>query len=99
MSENNDGSTVRPRQHMANERTFLAWLRTSLVVIGLGLIGGSLARDLKKRIGYEVFGMDQDPAHIKKALELGLKILTEKNFADLLAGNDDNKKNQQFSMF
>jgi prephenate dehydrogenase len=43
-----------------------------LVVIGLGLIGGSLAKDLKKRIGYEVFGMDQDPAHIKKALELGL---------------------------
>jgi len=38
VSENNDGSTVRPRQHMANERTFLAWLRTSLVVIGLGFV-------------------------------------------------------------
>jgi len=43
-----------------------------LVVIGLGLIGGSLARDLKKRIGYKVFGIDQNPKHIEKSLEIGL---------------------------
>ena len=43
-----------------------------LVVIGLGLIGGSLAKDLKKRIGYKVYGIDQNEGHIKKALELGI---------------------------
>lgn len=43
-----------------------------LVVIGLGLIGGSLALDLKKRIGYKVFGIDQNPKHIEKALEMGI---------------------------
>ena len=43
-----------------------------LVVIGLGLIGGSLALDLKKRSGYEVLGIDANPTHIKKALELGI---------------------------
>ncbi len=43
-----------------------------LVVIGLGLIGGSLVKDLKERIGYKVYGIDQNPEHIKKALELGL---------------------------
>jgi prephenate dehydrogenase len=43
-----------------------------LVVIGLGLIGGSLALDLKKRGKFKVYGVDQNPAHIKKALELGV---------------------------
>jgi len=43
-----------------------------LVVIGLGLIGGSLALDLKKRGNYKVYGVDQNPEHIKKALELGV---------------------------
>jgi prephenate dehydrogenase len=43
-----------------------------LVVIGLGLIGGSLALDLKKRNGYKVYGIDQDPEHLQKALALGV---------------------------
>ena len=37
-----------------------------LVVIGLGLIGGSLALDLKKRNGYKVYGIDQTPNIYKK---------------------------------
>jgi len=41
-------------------------------VIGLGLIGGSLALDLKKRNGYKVYGIDTNPTHIKKALALGV---------------------------
>ena len=41
-----------------------------LVVIGLGLIGGSLAKDLKQRNGYKVYGIDENPEHIKKALKL-----------------------------
>ncbi len=53
-----------------------------LVVIGLGLIGGSLAIDLKKRNGYEVFGIDANPAHIKKSLELGV-IDSEIDFSQL----------------
>jgi len=43
-----------------------------LVIIGLGLIGGSLALDLKKRMDFQVFGIDKNPAHVKKALELGV---------------------------
>jgi prephenate dehydrogenase len=43
-----------------------------LVVIGLGLIGGSLALDLKKREGYKVYGIDRNPEHIRKALALGI---------------------------
>ena len=53
-----------------------------LVVIGLGLIGGSLALDLKKRDGYKVCGIDQNPEHIKKALALGL-IEEEIDFSQL----------------
>jgi prephenate dehydrogenase len=42
-------------------------------VIGLGLIGGSIALDLKKSgIATEVVGIDLNPANASKALELGL---------------------------
>lgn len=43
-----------------------------IVIIGLGLIGGSLAKDLKLRTNCKVYGIDANPAHIKKALELKL---------------------------
>lgn len=36
----NVGSTAR--DHLANERTFLAWVRTALAVIGLGVLLGKL---------------------------------------------------------
>jgi putative membrane protein len=32
------GSTDHSQQHLANERTFLSWLRTSIALIGLGFI-------------------------------------------------------------
>ncbi len=39
-------------------------------IIGLGLIGGSMALALKKAVGAEIYG--QDKYHLKKALDLGL---------------------------
>ena len=43
-------------------------------VIGLGLIGGSIALDLKE-LGDQISGYDDNPTHIQKAMELG--IITE----------------------
>lgn len=43
-----------------------------LVIVGLGLIGGSFALDLKLRMNFKVLGIDKNPEHIKKALELGI---------------------------
>lgn len=40
-------------------------------IVGLGLIGGSIALDLKEK-GHTVRGYDQNPIHIQKALDLGL---------------------------
>lgn len=42
------------------------------IVIGLGLIGGSLALELKKRANYKVLGIDANTAHLEKALNLGI---------------------------
>lgn len=42
------------------------------IVIGLGLIGGSMALELKKRTNYKVLGIDADTTHLKKALSLGI---------------------------
>ena len=39
-AQDNTGSVAR--DHLANERTFLAWIRTALAVIGLGVLVGKL---------------------------------------------------------
>lgn len=43
-----------------------------IAVIGLGLIGGSLALELKKSTWATIYGMDKNAAHVDKALELGI---------------------------
>ncbi len=55
-------------------------------VIGLGLIGGSIALDLKRAgLASELVGMDLNPEHARKALELGL--------VDSLATEDESLSN------
>ncbi|RAK62692.1 prephenate dehydrogenase [Hymenobacter edaphi] len=44
-----------------------------VTVIGVGLIGGSLALSLKQQgLARRIIGVDQNPAHLQKALALGL---------------------------
>lgn len=43
-----------------------------IAVIGLGLIGGSMALELKKRTWATLYGIDNNSAHAEKALELGI---------------------------
>ena len=43
-----------------------------IAVIGLGLIGGSLALELKKLTWATIYGIDNNPEHIQKALDLGI---------------------------
>lgn len=44
----------------------------TVAVIGLGLIGGSMALELKKRTWATIYGIDNNPDHLQKALELGI---------------------------
>ncbi len=37
-SDKDDNEASRTQQHLANQRTFLAWLRTSVALIGLGFV-------------------------------------------------------------
>lgn len=57
-----------------------------IAVIGLGLIGGSLALELKKNSWATIFGIDKNPAHLNKALELG--IIYKKADLDIVADMD-----------
>ncbi|NOQ92049.1 MAG: prephenate dehydrogenase [Flavobacteriaceae bacterium] len=43
-----------------------------IAVIGLGLIGGSLALELKKNTWATIYGIDKNAEHLQKALELGI---------------------------
>ncbi len=43
-----------------------------IAVIGLGLIGGSLALELKKTSWATIYGIDKTPEHLQKALDLGI---------------------------
>ncbi|WKK66093.1 prephenate dehydrogenase [Lutimonas zeaxanthinifaciens] len=50
-----------------------------VAVIGLGLIGGSLALELKKTTWATIYGIDKNKNHIREALDLGI-IFEEINF-------------------
>ena len=43
----------------------------NIQVVGLGLIGGSLCKTIKRKMAHRVFGMDRDPETVKKALASG----------------------------
>lgn len=58
-------ATVQPADIVKNKQTKVA-------VIGLGLIGGSLALELKKRFQWIVLGIDANESNASKALELGI---------------------------
>lgn len=47
-------------------------MKNKVAVIGLGLIGGSLALEMKKRFGWTVYGVDSSADNAKKALDLGI---------------------------
>jgi len=57
-----------------------------IAVIGLGLIGGSMALELKKRTWATLYGIDNNPVHADKALELG--IVFEKGEIDIVKDVD-----------
>lgn len=57
-----------------------------IAVIGLGLIGGSLALELKKNSWATIYGIDKNPEHLEKALDRG--IIFTKADADTLSEVD-----------
>ncbi|MBT2678024.1 DUF202 domain-containing protein [Bacillus sp. ISL-35] len=42
MEENKTLESKYIQQHLANERTYLAWVRTSIAIIGIGFLASSL---------------------------------------------------------
>lgn len=42
--------SVRTREHLANERTFLAWIRTALGLIGLGFVVARMGLFLRQMV-------------------------------------------------
>jgi len=60
--------------------------------------GGKVASQVSKKVTHVVVG-EKPGSKLKKARELGLKLLTEKNFTDLLASNAVPAENRQLSIF
>jgi len=60
--------------------------------------GGKVASQISQKVTHVIAG-EKPGSKLKKARELDLKILTEKDFAELLAGNAETKKSSQLSMF
>lgn len=59
----------------------------NIVIIGIGLIGGSLARDFALRMpDARILGMDKDPDHLREAQRLGL-VKGEAGETDLAAAD------------
>jgi DNA ligase (NAD+) len=60
--------------------------------------GGKVASQISKKVTHVVVG-DKPGSKLKKAQELGVKILTEENFTNLLTGNDAAPSKKQLSIF
>ena len=54
MTERSQGPQVDPREYMANERTFLAWIRTGVSVVSIGL---AIAQIEAAVLGFGGFGI------------------------------------------
>jgi putative membrane protein len=48
MEENTTPPTANPADHFANERTFLAWIRTSVAIMGFGFVVVKFALFIKQ---------------------------------------------------
>jgi len=74
---NQESSNDRQREHQANERTFLAWLRTAVALIALGLATarfGLFLREIESAIARE-FSLE-GPNFNSQILGLSLVIRT-----------------------
>ena len=60
--------------------------------------GGKVASQINKKVTHVVVG-DKPGSKLKKARELELNILNQKDFTDLLTGPDTKQKNRQLKMF
>ncbi len=60
--------------------------------------GGKVASQVSKKVTHVIVG-EKPGSKLKKSQELGLKILTEKDFNALLAGNNDSSAKRQLSIF
>ena len=60
--------------------------------------GGKVASQINKKVTHVVVG-DKPGSKLKKARELKLNILNQKDFTDLLTGPDTKQKNRQLKMF
>ena len=62
-------------------------------------LGGKVASQASKKVTHVVAG-EKPGSKLKKAQELGIKILTEKEFTELLGtGGDNTNGNRQLAMF
>jgi putative membrane protein len=63
----------RAAEYLANERTFLAWIRTSIAVISLGFVVAKFSlwlRELGERVG-----VGNAPSHTGASLPMGLMMM------------------------
>jgi len=74
---------------MATTTTTAAFSSQRLTIVGVGLIGGSLARALRRtHCCDEIVGCGRDEAHLQKAVELGVIDRYEMNVAAAVSGAD-----------
>jgi prephenate dehydrogenase len=57
-----------------------------LAVLGVGLIGGSVALAARQRLGAEVTGYDDSPEALERALQLGALNCARSSVTDAVAG-------------
>ena len=61
-----EGESTRAREHLANERTLLAWVRTALALMGLGFVVARFGLFLRELV--VVGAVPAEPTHVSSVI-------------------------------
>ena len=80
---NPDGSPSRVSDHLANERTYLAWLRTGIAIIALGFVVAKFGLIVKELSGGAASSLPETSFHFSSII--GIALVIAGGMLDILA--------------
>ncbi|HEY4026587.1 MAG TPA: DUF202 domain-containing protein [Candidatus Dormibacteraeota bacterium] len=66
MTQGDERETTRAREHLANERTLLAWIRTAVALMGLGFVVARFGLFLRQLVAEQA--VPSRPGHAAAAI-------------------------------
>ena len=70
--QNHEATGAKVREHLANERTYLAWLRTGIATIGLGFVVAKFGLAIRELTG--IAALPETSYHLSTIIGIALSV-------------------------